>query len=326
MAAKNTESSACKCGQVTFDLSGRKIGDVLTCPWCKKSYHYAGENHIVSAPDIVPDEMDGDEPKHSTRKLDPLDEDGEGVATETAEVEVIRATTSDKSAADPRRDTIRSHVEKRKQQKKAIVAAKEGEGGTGTSKVRRGARPKELPGGVKLMVTYIVLFNAATMIALWLAFPLQSNGTRLTPWGWVIPAYRVPFPELASLVLGHLLGFLFWAHHVYKLHKQQKAKAAEEAASAATRKAEPIAGSSKKAKLVSTKQDAKDAKDAEDAGEAEEDDEDDEEEESAEADGEDADDADDDEDDEDDEEEDIKDRARKDDTKKKKKASSDPDE
>ena len=38
MAARKASGPACTCGQVVFDLSGKKIGAVLRCPWCEKRY------------------------------------------------------------------------------------------------------------------------------------------------------------------------------------------------------------------------------------------------------------------------------------------------
>jgi hypothetical protein len=48
MPATTPTSAACPCGQVVFDLSERKRGEVLNCSWCGKKFRYAGGEQIVS--------------------------------------------------------------------------------------------------------------------------------------------------------------------------------------------------------------------------------------------------------------------------------------
>lgn len=48
MPATPPRSAPCPCGQVVFDLSERKRGDVLTCSWCSKAFRYSGGEQIVA--------------------------------------------------------------------------------------------------------------------------------------------------------------------------------------------------------------------------------------------------------------------------------------
>jgi hypothetical protein len=48
MSATTPTSAPCPCGQVVFDLSGRKRGALLNCSWCGKNFRYVGGEQIVA--------------------------------------------------------------------------------------------------------------------------------------------------------------------------------------------------------------------------------------------------------------------------------------
>ena len=47
MSATNPKSGACNCGQVVFDLTERKSGEILHCSWCGKKYRFLGGDRIA---------------------------------------------------------------------------------------------------------------------------------------------------------------------------------------------------------------------------------------------------------------------------------------
>jgi len=85
--------------------------------------------------------------------------------------------------------------------------------------------PPEAPGGVMPMIGFMVGSTGFALMILFVFFPAQENGTRLTPWGDSLAHTRVPWPELAALIFGQVVGFLGWAGWVYRLHKKEKEEA-----------------------------------------------------------------------------------------------------
>ncbi len=47
MPASSPSTAACPCGQVVFDLSERKCGEVLNCSWCGKNFRFVGGDQIL---------------------------------------------------------------------------------------------------------------------------------------------------------------------------------------------------------------------------------------------------------------------------------------
>ena len=47
MGAPPPKSGACECGQVVFDLTARRSGEVLNCSWCSRAYRYMGGERIA---------------------------------------------------------------------------------------------------------------------------------------------------------------------------------------------------------------------------------------------------------------------------------------
>ncbi|HLX61054.1 MAG TPA: hypothetical protein VKX17_07205 [Planctomycetota bacterium] len=43
----SNNSGACECGQVVFDLAGRKSGDILSCSWCGRKFRFLGADRIA---------------------------------------------------------------------------------------------------------------------------------------------------------------------------------------------------------------------------------------------------------------------------------------
>lgn len=45
-APRAARPGSCSCGQVIFDLSGRTLGEELTCSWCGNRYRFSGGESI----------------------------------------------------------------------------------------------------------------------------------------------------------------------------------------------------------------------------------------------------------------------------------------
>lgn len=192
----------CKCGDPL--PSSPKVGEVLICPHCNRRYRGLGEGRVEAVSDV----------KTS------VDEDG---------AEVMRF--------DDKGSTVKVNLrEKRRQaEKRRSVAQARASGQTIPDPVARPSadRPKpvrkkhEIPGGVMPMLIFIIAFNAACFIALALLFP-NKDGFIQTPWGSKFAKPSIPWPEMLTLLMGHLLGFCGWALYVHRLHvKQKEAKARE---------------------------------------------------------------------------------------------------
>ena len=190
MPGPTHESASCSCGQVVFDITGRKEGETLSCPWCSKKYRYLGSNTIAPFEEAEEKEAGGTS-------------EGGGLA-----------------------ERMKAHSAMRKRQQAAAQAS---EAGPSDDKPRSRAkgRKAEVPGGALRMIAFIVVCNAIALVLLQVFFARQINGSRATPWGWTIPRYKVPWPELVTLAIGHLCSFVAWACSVYLLHRGQKRKAVE---------------------------------------------------------------------------------------------------
>lgn len=192
----------CKCGE---QLPGApRQGEVLVCPHCRRRYRGAG----------------GGRAEYVSEVKTSVDEDG---------AEVMRF--------DDKGSTIKVNLrEKRRQaEKRRSVAQARASGQAIPDPAPRPSadRPKtvrkkhEIPGGVMPMLIFIIAFNAACFIALLVLFP-SKNGFIQTPWGSKFAKPSVPWPEMLTLLLGHVLGFCGWAVYVHRLHvKQREAKARE---------------------------------------------------------------------------------------------------
>ena len=44
-------SGKCSCGQVVFDLSTRRVGDLLDCSWCGRRYRFIGSDSMQRVSD-----------------------------------------------------------------------------------------------------------------------------------------------------------------------------------------------------------------------------------------------------------------------------------
>lgn len=192
----------CKCGDPL--PSSPKVGEVLICPHCQRRYRGLGAGRVEAVMDV----------KSS------VDEDG---------AEIMRF--------DDKGSTIKVNLrEKRRQaEKRRSVAQARASGQTIPDPLERPSadRPKavrkkqETPGGVMPMILFIIGFNAASFVALFLLFPTKDGFTS-TPWGTKFAKPSIPWPEMLTLLLGHVLGFCGWAVYVHRLVvKQKEAKARE---------------------------------------------------------------------------------------------------
>ena len=196
MSSQRQESASCSCGQVIFDTSGRKAGEFLTCPWCQREYRHLGGGII--APFAGAKEKEEQDNRNERQRQ-------EGPAGE-------------KVADDALSERMKAHTAMRKRQQALIETAK---GGDGSDKPRdKGkARRSEIPGGALRMIAFIVVCNATALLLLHFLFRPHRDGTRETPWGGIIPRFSVPWPELVTLLIGHLCAFIAWACYVYSVHR-----------------------------------------------------------------------------------------------------------
>jgi hypothetical protein len=200
-----SQPAACTCGQVLFDVGDKKPNDVLTCPWCDRKYSYLGNGKVEAFdPNIKPAEAPG--------KPEPTRKSGR------------HPEQSDKTSDDKKPDEKKAeqpHAKKHDGEKKPLAAtarhAPTGE--SGRPSVRKRAHKGDIPGGVGVMVGFIVVFNASAFLLLMVVLPKAVDGTRTTPWHSVIPKSAI-WPEIAALLVGHLVGFLAWSTYLY--YRQQR--------------------------------------------------------------------------------------------------------
>lgn len=205
--SQRSQPAACACGQVLFEVADRKVGDMLSCPWCQREYRFLGENRIEpydpkKKPAVEPTGAKPDSPgKSPDAAAQPKAEGAAGLA-------VVRIPAAPQSTGRKATENL-SHVS------------------AGLNDSRRAApagkpsRPKEVPGGLFTMIGFIVVFNAAALIALSFVLPRLPDGTRESFWGSAIPKTAV-WPEILALVIGHIAGFIAWSCYVYRLWKLKK--------------------------------------------------------------------------------------------------------
>jgi len=206
MSGSTDESPSCSCGQVVFDVAGRKAGEILSCPWCERQYRYLGSSMIAPFEEAE-EETGAAQSKDMAEAEDP--------AGEQAEAGMSLA------------ERMKAHSAKRKRQQAAVQASKAGPSND-TPKTRAKGRRPGVPGGLLRMIAFIVVSNAIAFVLLQVYFTPHRDGSRTMPWGGTIPRHSVPWPELVALLAGHLCGFVAWACYVYRLHSGQRARAAEQ--------------------------------------------------------------------------------------------------
>jgi hypothetical protein len=200
--SKAAQPAACSCGQVLFETSGRKSGDVLTCPWCQKKYRYLGDNKIESFE--------------------------EEIAEVSGELEVVEGSEEVLIAHIP---AALDMVEKksRRQKRPQSVSTRSNssqrktldENSAPKTPSARAKKPKDIPGGTFLMVCFVAVFNGLAFITSSYIFVTQTDGARLAPWGQVIHKKAI-WPEIAALVLGHVVGFIAWTCYIYFFLEKRK--------------------------------------------------------------------------------------------------------
>lgn len=206
MAGTTRESANCTCGLVVFDVTNRMIGEALTCPWCGKKYRYAGNSTLTPFEEAT------------ASVLPPL------------MVFIEDKKEEGKFGAGPPVERIQPYSTSLKPQPEASPAATGAEGGDKPKKKAKRKPWPEIPGGPLCMVCFIVAFNGVILFLLYYFFPRQQDGSRLTPWGGIIPRCRVPWPELLAILAGHFCAFVAWAWHIYRLQLHLKTAAAEQPA------------------------------------------------------------------------------------------------
>ena len=224
------QPAACACGQVLFDIGGKKPGDGLICPWCERKYRYAGDGKVElldgakGSGEHAKAKAPGDraKPKASGEFGKPDKTDKPGRSEKSSEKEKPKEEESDweKLVAD-------DHTEKREKRPEPqwLRPPQGAQGSHGPSggdpnlvvrpSVRKKATKQEIPGGVMVMIVFIVIFNGAAVIALWLLLPKMPDGSRMSPWGTLIDKKSI-WPEIVALLAGHFVGFIAWSTYLYR--------------------------------------------------------------------------------------------------------------
>ena len=192
---------SCGCGQVLFETDRYKAGETINCPWCERKYRYLGDDKIES--------------------LDARPSDNSVNSANSANL-AQEATASKGRVRVPQRNTGN-----RETRREASVSARSAENVEGRSSGKsaraasvsmRGKR-EGIPGGLTMTIVFIVGFNALAFIALYFFLPRQPDGIRLPMWGGEPIPKGVIWPELAALVVGHVVGFIVWACYAYILDR-----------------------------------------------------------------------------------------------------------
>jgi len=197
MADAGPRGAACACGQVVLDLAGRKVGQTLACPYCSRKYRYAGEDRVEPL-------AEGDATAGAEKE--------QGTAAGAAD-EIAKSPAPDKAGAEakPEAELIASAPGKPFQPVARPSAARRSK----ASRIRA-------PGGLWLVIAFIVVFNSAALIAKSFLFPDTPDGFRMTPWGSKILRQTV-WPEMLAVLVGHAVGFVFWLALVYGILKRRQA-------------------------------------------------------------------------------------------------------
>ena len=181
----------CACGQVIFDLSSRKAGEILTCPWCQRVYCYTDKGAL----------------ELRAEKAAPQPSSHKPAAAWAAE---NNPTKKEEIKSVPRRSARQEAVVPFPVKKTESVRIAGGPGESRRTTKRHDF--KDIPGGLTRMLVFIIAFNLAAFIALY--FVLR------TAWGKTIPKGAI-WPLMVTLVIGHVVGFIAWSYNVYRLQMKK---------------------------------------------------------------------------------------------------------
>ena len=222
-----SQPAACACGQVLFDVGDKKPNDVLTCPWCDRKYRYLGNGKV----EPVDAKTSATEPSPNPKAASRDSQKSEKKSKDEPKSEPEKKPDAQAKKAEDRKagvaavaDQLRKVDDKRP--RLAGTARQDPMTVEGRHSVRK-SRKGEIPGGVGVMVGFIVAFNALAFIALKFLLPAQLDGTRFTPWNTPIPKSAI-WPEIVALLVGHFVGFIAWSTYLY-FRQQKLAKAGEPA-------------------------------------------------------------------------------------------------
>ncbi len=220
-----SQPAACACGQVLFDVGDKKPNDVLTCPWCDRKYRYLGNGKVEPADaKTAASEPSSSSPNPKAASRD--SQKSEKKSKDEPKSETEKKPDAQAKKAEERKADVAAaadHLRKvdDKRPRLAGTAKQDPMTTEGRHSVRK-ARKGEIPGGVGVMVGFIVAFNALAFIALKFLLPAQLDGSRIPPWNTPIPKSAI-WPEIVALLVGHFVGFIAWSTYLY--FRQQKAGA-----------------------------------------------------------------------------------------------------
>jgi len=210
----------CRCGNTVFDLSGRDPGSALICPFCQRQYTYVHDDQ-VEAVDAERASSEARTDDHQP-KLEQFEEPPSNVEQKSNASERRRFSPQFVSGwPPPEREARKSAAQKHKLTRGTVHRTQRDEVPAKRS-VMRALLPdlnRPIPGGTAIMIGSIVLSVLLSLTVLAVLLPAHPDGTRTAPWG-VVPKEAF-WPEIAALILGHLVGFICWSSYLYLRQKMR---------------------------------------------------------------------------------------------------------
>jgi len=235
----DSKGAACECGQVVFDTSRAKPGEILTCPWCWKHYRY--ENGSITLANEDETKRAEAEAKKETPPPKPKSESLEDEAAllkrkssrfeKVAEEKKERTSEKKVEAAKPAEDKAKSE---------RLLSAEAAAPSSASQKQPKEKKLKleDIPGEMAAKIVCIMGFNGLAFIIDYLLWKPADDGGRNFAFGhFYLPEHKI-WPELIALVAGHVFGFIAWMIVVGKLHDRHQAKLTADKEAKAKREAD----------------------------------------------------------------------------------------
>ncbi|HYF49533.1 MAG TPA: hypothetical protein VEJ63_09015 [Planctomycetota bacterium] len=211
--------ATCECGQVLFEIAGRKDGDKLTCPWCQRQYRYLGGEKIELIG--TADEMEAraaEEKKKKAEKKEEREHKAEKPEKKEKRSEPKKEAREVKEVKKERQEKEPPKHSGRETRREEKVSARQ----PGDKEKKKKGKMAEIPGGTPMMIVFIIAFVVLAFVALALVMPTGPNKMRYPIWGGEPVSGSATWPLIVAMVIGHIVGFIAWSIYVYQLQKVQQ--------------------------------------------------------------------------------------------------------